>query len=48
MDSRQDLGELGGWRHDEALVRTRPGDEVLYALVLKHAVVEVSQNSFVR
>jgi hypothetical protein len=46
MDLRQDLGELGRWRHDEAFARTRPRDEVLYTLIFEHAVNSVSLSSY--
>lgn len=44
--SRQDLRELGRWRHDEALVRVRPRDEVRNGLIFEHAVMSVSIDNF--
>lgn len=35
--SRQDFRELRRWGHDEALVGARPRNEVLDALIFKHA-----------
>lgn len=42
---RQNLGELGGWRHDKTFIGTGPGYEMLNALVLQHAVYHSDHQS---
>lgn len=44
--SRQNFGEFRGGRHDEAIIGTRPGDEMLDAGVFEHTATRpVSHNA---